>query len=88
METQEQKRELEHLDKMIKANERAEVILEKLLAEGELSTHEVLNALAFALIFAANNCEVSKDAFFTTLDARWEEVQEGIQIFNDAETLH
>lgn len=89
METQEQ--ELEHIDNMLKANERAEVILDKLLSDGkgELSIHEVLNALALALIHAANDCGVNKDAFFATVEARWDEVQEGLESVDlNNETLH
>jgi hypothetical protein len=83
--TQQEKEEW--LEQMNKANMRAEVILTNLLAEGELSTHEVLNALATALILAAHNCQAPKDAFFYTLDKAWEEIGQHIQSI-DNETIH
>jgi hypothetical protein len=82
-----QQEKIEWLEKMNEANMRAEVILKNLLAEGELSTHEVLNALATALIIAAHNCEAPKQAFFKTLDKAWDEIEQSLAPI-DNETIH
>ena len=82
-----QQEKIEWLEKMNEANMRAEVILKNLLAEGELSTHEVLNALATALIIAAHNCEAPKQAFFETLDKAWDEIGQSLAPI-DNETIH
>ena len=82
-----QQEKIEWLEKMNEANMRAEVILKNLLAEGELSTHEVLNALATALIVAAYNCEAPKQAFFETLDRAWDEIGQSLKPI-DNETIH
>jgi hypothetical protein len=86
MKTQQEK--IEWLEQMEKANLRAEVILKNLLSEGELSTHEVLNALATALIVAAYNSDAPKDAFFATLDKAWDEIGQGLQSIDNNEILH
>jgi hypothetical protein len=83
--TQQEKEEW--LEQMNKANMRAEVILTNLLAEGELSTHEVLNALATALILAAHNCEAPKESFFSTLDKAWDEIGQHFEPI-DSKTIH
>jgi hypothetical protein len=85
MKTQAEKEEW--LEQMNKANMRAETILQNLLAEGEMSTHEVLNALATALILAAHNCEAPKDAFFSTLDKAWDEIGHHLEPI-DSNTIH
>lgn len=82
-----QQEKIEWLEKMNEATMRAEVILKNLLAEGELSTHEVLNALATALIVAAYNCEAPKQAFFETLDRAWDEIGQSLEPI-DNETIH
>ena len=82
-----QQEKIEWLEKMNEANMRAEVILKNLLAEGELSTHEVLNALATALIIAAHNCEAPKQAFFKTLNKAWDEIEQSLAPI-DNETIH
>ena len=82
-----QQEKIEWLEKMNEATMRAEVILKNLLAEGELSTHEVLNALATALIVAAYNCEAPKQAFFETLDRAWDEIGQSLKPI-DNETIH
>lgn len=73
----------EKLDKMEQANLRAERIMTNLLSEGELTTHQVLDALAVALICAAHDCEAPKDAFFRTLNNAWDEISGDIEQFND-----
>jgi hypothetical protein len=86
MKTKQEK--IKWLEQMEKAEIRAGVILNNLLAEGELSTHEVLNALATALIIAAYNSEAPKDAFFDTLDRAWDEIGQRLQPIDNDETIH
>ena len=74
---------LDYLEKMEQANLRAERIMNSLLSEGELTKHQVLDALAVALLCAAHDCEVSKEAFFTTLNSAWDSIADDIEQFNN-----
>ena len=74
---------LDCLDKMEQANLRAEKIMENLLSEGGLTKHQVLDALAVALICAAHDCEAPKDAFFNTLNNAWDSISADIEQFDN-----
>ena len=80
---------LDYLEKMEQANLRAERIMDSLLSEGELTKHQVLDALAIALICAAHDCEAPKDAFFHTLNMAWDSISADIEQFdNENKSIH
>ena len=80
---------LDYLNKMEQANLRAERIMENLLSEGDLTKHQVLDALAVALICAAHDCEAPKDAFFHTLNMAWDSISADIEQFdNESIAIH
>ncbi len=80
---------LDYLDKMEQANLRAEKIMDNLLSEDGLTTHQVLDALAVALICAAHDCEAPKDAFFNTLNKAWDAISDDIEQFdNESIAIH